>query len=114
MNGPADTLAPLLSNDDAYDRATAELIETERMRIYNGFSHLTGVTVFPSRANFFLAQWHKTDTLDDFLPGMLQNGIVVRDCRNFPGMEQNYWRFAIRGPSDNTLLLESVKTLSGP
>lgn len=111
VNGPADALAPLLLNSDTYDRETAELITVERIRIYNELSHLTGIIVFPSRANFFTARWYKTDNLDDFLPTMLQNGIVVRDCRNFSGMEQNYWRFAIRGSSDNTLLLDAVKTL---
>jgi threonine-phosphate decarboxylase len=112
VNGPADALAPLLSNDDGYDRATTELIAAERIRMHDELSRCSGLTVFPSNANFFLAHWHSIITLDDFIPCMLQNGIVVRDCRNFPGLEQNYWRFVIRDSSDNTLFLELVKELA--
>jgi threonine-phosphate decarboxylase len=65
-----------------------------------------GIRSFPPSANFLLCQWQKTDNLD--LLDLLKNGMYVRDCRNFKGLEKNFFRVGFRMPDENDRLLEVI------
>jgi threonine-phosphate decarboxylase len=40
---------------------------------------------------------------------MMRSGIHLRDCRNFPGLEDNYFRMAIRSPGENDRVLSLMQ-----
>jgi threonine-phosphate decarboxylase len=112
VNGMAEKIAPLLLECDDYDEKTRVLIKTERIRLLQALGALKGITTYPSAANFILCQWHRTDDLDDLLRYLLSRGLYVRDCRNFAGLEGNYFRVAVRAPAENDQLLESIASIS--
>jgi threonine-phosphate decarboxylase len=39
---------------------------------------------------------------------LAQLNISIRDCRNFAGLEENYFRFALRTPAENDRLLAEL------
>ncbi len=112
VNGMAEKMAPLLLECDDYDEKTRALITSQRIRLQQALGALAGITGYPSAANFILCQWHRTDDLDDLLRHLLSQGLYVRDCRNFPGLEGNYFRVAVRSPAENDQLLESIASIS--
>ncbi len=63
------------------------------------------------KANFFLIQWKSDQNLDDLLKFLLQNGLCVRDCRNFANLPRNCFRIAIRTAEDNDKLLEVLRNV---
>ena len=77
----------------------------ERRRIHQELEKIEGVRPFPSVANFLLCQWKKTGDMDDLMGYLLSNGIYVRDCRNFPGLEKGFFRVGIRRTEENGQLL---------
>ena len=46
------------------------------------------------------------------LRDLLGMGLCVRDC-NFAGLEDGYFRLAVRGPEDNQALIRALRSLAG-
>jgi threonine-phosphate decarboxylase len=105
VNGVADRIAPLLLGCSHYEQETSAVTAKERARIFLGLQEQDGVIPFPPSANFILCQWTKTGSLDDLLRHLLSNGVYLRDCRNFPGLEDNFFRVGLRAPEENDQLI---------
>lgn len=105
INGIADGIAPLLLRCEAYERQTRRLHSEERGRVFEQLGHVDGITPFRPCANFILCQWTRTRTLDHLLHYLLSNGMTVRDCRNFPGLEADFFRIGLRRPDENDRLI---------
>ncbi len=105
VNRIGEKVAAALIECREYEERLRRLIQEERYRIFKHIQPLSGLRLFPASANFFLAQWTATDNLDDLIRPLLAKGLYVRDCRNFPGLEQNFFRFAVLLPADNDRLI---------
>ncbi len=78
-------------------------IAAERQRMAEAFSSL-GLTVLPGEANFLLAYAEKD------VPTLLaQRGIAVRDCTNFDGLDEGWFRAAVRTEAENDELIETLR-----
>lgn len=109
INGIAEKTASLLTGCSEYESHLKQHIRKEQDCFIKEFSKLQGITLFPSRTNFMLARWTATQNLDDLIRFLLENGIHIRDCRNFRHLEDNYFRFAILGSEENNKLTELVR-----
>lgn len=114
VNGVAETIAPLLLHCAAYEQETLEANASERSRIFHHLRTLDGMTPFQPSANFILCQWTRTHTLDHLLHYLLLNGMYVRDCRNFPGLEANFFRIGLRHPVENDRLMSTLSSFPDP
>lgn len=92
--------------DRAFTRKIVELLPKERERMRGSMAGL-GLEVFPSQANFLL--FHTR------IPGygerLARQGILVRDCGNYPGLGEGYYRVAILTPEKNDRLLAAMETI---
>jgi len=105
VNGVAETIAPLLLACTDYEQETRSLVAAERKKMFQNLEMIDGITPFPSTVNFLLCRWHKTENLDDLMHHLLSQGAYIRDCRNFPGLEQGFFRVGFRTPQENDLLI---------
>jgi threonine-phosphate decarboxylase len=110
VNGIADKAALLLMGCEEYESHTIKYLNNERERVFKELIEIDGIEPFQSRANFFLCKWKKTGELDDLIKYLLKNGIYIRDCRNFSGLEDNYFRFGIRSVKEDNLLLSLLSS----
>lgn len=110
VNGVADAIAPLLLHSAAYEQETRIANAKERERMFHRLEGLDGITPFRPSANFVLCQWTRTRTLDHLLHHLLSNGMYVRDCRNFPGLEANFFRVGLRSPVENNQLISLISS----
>jgi threonine-phosphate decarboxylase len=110
VNTIAESVAKLLLNCGAYEDELRDMILSERERITTLFSTIEGIRLAGGAANFFLAQWNGGCSLDALLSWLAERQLHVRDCRNFLGLEENYFRFAIRRPVENDRLLEALRS----
>lgn len=80
------------------------LIHTERKYLKNELEML-GLTVFHSNANFLLFQSSDNQLFDK----LLVKKIMIRHCNNFVGLDDSFYRCAIKDHASNTALLAALK-----
>ncbi len=91
-----------LLEEDYVERARV-LIHREREVLKEAFGKL-GLNVFDSSANYIFFRGR---------PGLraelLEQGVMIRDCGNYPGLSEGYYRIAVRRPEENQKLLQALK-----
>lgn len=94
-------LAALREED--YVRRVRALIATERPRLYDALRGL-GLRVVPGEANFLL---FRSETPLD-MP-LRKRGILIRGCGDFAGLDDTWYRAAVRTREENKRLIEALK-----
>lgn len=86
-----------------YIENTILLIERERKFLTESIKKL-GIKVFKSEVNFILCY------SDLEIYEMLKSEkIAVRNCENFDGLGKGYFRIAVRGNDENTILIDAIR-----
>ncbi len=111
VNAVAERVAGELAGCFAYEAALRSMIDCERGRLAEALTEIEGVRIAGGAANFFLVQWCRSSPLDELIAHFLSQGITVRDCRNFRGLEADYFRFAIRTPQENDRFLDALRAV---
>jgi histidinol-phosphate aminotransferase len=94
-------------------RKTQEIIKNERNFLIREFKKLKKVEVFPTNANFILLNIKNTGFKSyEIKEKLLKDyGILVRDCSNFNGLNENYIRVAVRTHEDNKKIINAFKKI---
>lgn len=89
--------------EDEYVRQVRDLVRTQRPWLVKEFQSL-GLEVAPGRANFLLvrADYPVSESLRE-------KGILVRSCEDFEGLDDRWFRVAVRTPEDNAALIRSLR-----
>jgi histidinol-phosphate aminotransferase len=82
----------------------AARIRAERAKLGEALTRLTGVTVFPSEANFFLVRVPDADRAFDALK---RQGVLVRNL-NSPALK-NCLRVTVGTPDENRILITALR-----
>ena len=89
---------------------TRTLITQERDFLLKGLAALPGLTPFPSTVNYLLVKLDQPSaSATELRQQMLHHRIVIRDASNFRGLDQRFFRIAVRGRHENKRLLEGLK-----
>ena len=68
-----------------------------------------GIRIFQGKANFLLFYCE-----ENLYEKLLRRGILIRDCSNFEGLSQGYYRIAVKRHEENLQLLEAIKECLKP
>jgi threonine-phosphate decarboxylase len=101
VNSLAQRAAMAALDDEPYRQTSLDVVAEEKSFLENGFAGLD-IPFFPSRANYYLIKPPKAPQIKLFLE---ERGVLVRDCSNFRGLDENYLRVAVRSRKENTVLL---------
>ncbi|CAM3724310.1 threonine-phosphate decarboxylase CobD [Mesobacillus zeae] len=107
INTPALKAGEICLESESYVAETKRLVKSEREKLFT-FYEENEFTYSPSSTNFYLL---KDPTAKSQLPlfrFLLENGIVPRHTMNFPGLEGDWLRFAVKGSKDNGTLMERI------
>lgn len=88
----------------AYGETLRTLITTQRQFLFQGLTEL-GCQVVPGEANYLL--FRSPD--QNLGQNLAIRGILLRSCANYTGLDAHWFRTAVRGLEENTLLLQAVK-----
>lgn len=94
--------ANILSTDD-FVRESMNIITSGREQLTRELISLD-IKVFFSDTNFILIHTDK-----DIFTSLKKQGILIRDCSNFKGLKDGYYRIAVKNVSDNRELLNIIK-----
>lgn len=91
------------AGQSAFVARTADYVGRERKFLEEELTEL-GLKVFPGEANFLLIQ-----SKMPLYEGLLERGVLIRDCGNFRGLEKGYYRIAVKKRKENEILIEKIR-----
>lgn len=103
VSAPAQTAGEAALDEKNYLEKTLELAKKEREFLTENLRNF-GFKVYPSEANFIL--FYTKISLDEML---LSEKILIRNCANFDGLEQGYFRIAVRPHEENSALVSAIE-----
>lgn len=100
---PAQLAGIAALQDEAYKTRSLLLLAQEKVAMLNQLQQL-GFKLFGSRANYIFFQ--SSIGLYEFC---LKRGVLIRDCSNYKGLREGFYRIAVRQQKDNQVLLGILK-----
>ncbi len=109
MNRLAEKLAVAVLQDSQFREWTLRWFQRESALFFKDLQELGVLKVYPGQANFFLARLEEAVTPSHLTESLGKQGIYIRSCENFRGLNASYFRFALRQRAENRLLLEAIR-----
>jgi len=110
VNCLAQAAAVAALKDEDHLRVTRELIKEEKTCLLTDLEKFRSFKVYPADANFFFIDIRKSGlTATELANKLLQQGILIRDCTSFRGLDQYYIRVAIKTRYENERLIEVLR-----
>jgi threonine-phosphate decarboxylase len=96
--------------DEEFAANTREYVSAEKNILYEGLTKITGIHPFQPTVNFILVRIEDdVITTSEIQNNLLQNNILIRNCSNFVGLNESYFRVAVKTRKDNQKLLSALK-----
>ena len=108
VNALASAAGAAALQDTAYHRRSLVFMNQERKRFCAALRKVVGLCVYPSSANFFLAQLETDSHVEKIVQSLLQQGILIRNCQDFAGIHTPTIRLAVRRPRENDRLIRAL------
>lgn len=103
INALAALAGEIILEDKAYQQATFQWLNTERPRLCQQLKQLAGITLWEGEANYLFLRCNVAGL--DLQRAMLEQHVLIRSCANYPGLDERYFRVAVRGAVDNDCLV---------
>ena len=126
--------------DDKYIKASIDFMEKEKDYMYNELKGIKGIKVFKPSVNFIFFKlnfkndseieadnekksdeimshnlsWHeyKEDSAHiDLKDILIEKNILIRSCSNYHGLNNSYYRIAVRNHKENTSIINVLKQI---
>jgi len=99
--------APLLA-DHGWTNKVQQWVEKEGAWLFQQLQQFDGITPMSSAANYFLL--HGKNSLEPLRLVLEQkHHILLRDCRSFRGLNENYLRVALSDRAGNRRLIKALR-----
>jgi len=99
--------------DREHGRRTREFVGQERQRLADHLGRLPGLQVFAAAANYLLVEIRSGMTAAALQQQLLAQRILIRDCSNFTGLDERFFRVAVRSEAENDRLLQALAAALG-
>ncbi len=103
VSGLAQAAGVAALSEPGYVTRLSEMVKEERPFLKEGLEKL-GLRVMPGEANYLLFRGPK-----DLEDRMRNRGILIRNCSNYPGLGEGWFRTSVRTREDNEKLLGILK-----
>ena len=109
VNSLAQAAGMAALDDKKYQRRSRTYTRTEMNYLYEELSTLDKLKVYEPTVNFILVNISKTGlTATQLREKLLKYNIIIRNCANYPGLDENYVRFAVRTREENDELVDAL------
>ncbi len=110
INGLAGIATLAAFHDKEFIANTKRTIAKEKAQFAKLLTDVGGLKVFPSETNFLLVKILNPKLTSTALREELaKEGLLIRDCCTFVGLDNSYFRVTVRSPEDNQKLVSSLK-----
>lgn len=114
VNSVANAVGVSFLQDITYQKESRIAINIIKSKFYNSLISIKDLKVFPSEANFFLIKAKGSEILPKLYDFLLARGLVIRRCDNFYGLDDSFFRLAVRTEKQNSLLINCLHDFFEP
>ena len=112
VNSLAQAAGLAALEDETYQRRSRTYTRNEINYLYEELLELPKLKVFEPTVNFILLDIRATGkTAGEIRALLIEEGIVVRDCSNYPGLDEYYIRVAVRTREENDELIDALNKI---
>jgi threonine-phosphate decarboxylase len=98
--------------DTEFIENTKRTIAKERTEFAKMLSEIDELHVFPSETDFLLVKiLNRKFTSTALREKLAKEGMLIRDCSTFVGLDDSYFRVTVRSAADNLKLIENLKKI---
>lgn len=101
--------------DEQYAAHTREQTALLRQNLASGLRDVPGIKVMPGEANYLLCRVDRVG--QDAVPLaerlLMEHHIAIRLCGNYEGLDNKWFRVAVRNEDDNERLIKAMEAVSG-
>ena len=91
------------------------LISNSKRQMLEMLKTIPWLKIYPSETNFLLIEIIRKDlTSTQLAEGLAKKGLLIRDCEDFDGLNNRFFRVTVRKPEENRKLVEQIKSLGTP
>jgi threonine-phosphate decarboxylase len=99
--------------DDDFIKRSRLLISRSRRSMKKMLQRIPWLRVYPSETNFFLIKITQGDlTSTQLKEGLAREGLLIRDCSNFDGLDNRFFRVSVNKPEQNEKLVEHLESFT--
>ena len=110
INGLAGVATLAAFNDKDFIENTKRTIIKEKSQFAKMLTEIGGLRVFPSETNFLLVKIRNPKFTSTALREELgKEGLLIRDCCTFAGLDNSYFRVTVRSAEDNSRLVRALE-----
>jgi threonine-phosphate decarboxylase len=111
VNGLAQEFGLISLKDKVFIQKSRSYVREQREFLSKQLAEMPWLKVYPSEVNFILLRLRgKQKALWKwFYFQLLKDGILLRNCGNFEGLNETYFRIGVREREENNLLLAKIK-----
>ncbi|SKA97907.1 L-threonine O-3-phosphate decarboxylase /adenosylcobyric acid synthase (glutamine-hydrolysing) [Paucidesulfovibrio gracilis DSM 16080] len=114
VNVAAQRVGASALRDLPYQAATRAEVQRLREDLELGLGFVPGIRVFPSQANFLLCRIERLgQNVRPLFEKLLSQRIAIRPCANFRGLDDRYFRVAVRTREQNQRLCNALEVYFG-
>lgn len=113
VNTLAQAVGVAALEDTTYVARSRDLVRGEREWLQSELARLPGLTIYPGTANFMLVTLASPALTAKALATRLlkEYGIAIRVCDNFRGLNEHYFRVAVRTRPENERLVTALQSI---
>jgi len=98
--------------DTDFIKRSRLLVSKSRKEMREMFKSIPWLKVYPSETNFLLVEIIQGDlTSTQLRNGLAKKGLLIRDCKDFDGLNNRFFRVTVRRPDENKKLVEQIRSL---
>ena len=115
VNALAQIVGQIAMDETEYARRTREYVDRQRQVLQDRLSAISGLEVVPGEANYLLVGLAPgLPDATELARSLLKRRIAIRVCDNYTGLDERYFRVAVRSGEDNQRLVEAVESELSP
>ena len=112
INILAEIMGTVMFKDFDYIESTVKHMTDEREYLNKELSSIDGIKVYESKGNFILCEIEKENLNADILyDSLLKEGIIIRNCSSFEGLNNKFFRVCVLKHEENELLIKKLKSI---
>jgi adenosylcobyric acid synthase len=111
VNALAEAVGTRACRDREYAERTIGYVEKTREELVAALEEVDGLYVYPGEANFlFIRIEGSQHSASDLYRHLLKEGIIIRLCKSYSGLDDRFFRIAVRTEKENEQLIRGIRS----